>query len=110
MNTRTAEVVWLNASDICSLEHVVEVSGLARDDILDLVETGILKPSNDDPRNYFFHTECIVVARKARRLRDDFELDQQGLAVAMRLLGRIKELEDELSSLNSRLHPFTHRG
>jgi chaperone modulatory protein CbpM len=109
MTIRTVEAVWLNTSDICSLEHIVEVSGLARDDILDLVETGVLTPSNDDPRNYFFHTECVVVARTARRLRDDFELDSQGLALAMKLLGRIKELEGELNSLHSRLRPFVRR-
>lgn len=109
MTIRTVEAVWLNTSDICSLEHIVEVSGLARNDILDLVETGVLTPSNDDPHNYFFHTECIVVARTARRLRDDFELDPQGLALAMRLLGRIKELETELSSVHSRFHPFIRR-
>lgn len=109
MTIRTVEAVWLNTSDICSLEHVMEVSGLARDDILNLIETGILTPSNDDPHNYFFHTECIVVARTARRLRDDFELDDQGVAIAMRLLERIKDLEGELASLRSRLRPVTRR-
>ncbi|MFW7341455.1 chaperone modulator CbpM [Pollutimonas sp. H1-120] len=109
MTIRTVEAVWLNTSDICSLEHIMEVSGLARDDILNLIETGILTPSNDDPHNYFFHTECIVVARTARRLRDDFELDEQGLAIAMRLLGRIKDLESELASLRSRVRPFTRQ-
>ena|SRR5690606_2409401 len=110
MTIRTVEAVWLNTSDICSLEHIIEVSGLARDDILDLVETGILTPSNDDPGNYFFHTECVVVARTARRLRDDFELDAHGLALAMKLLDRIQGLESELASLRSRVHPFTRRG
>ncbi|TEA77600.1 chaperone modulator CbpM [Allopusillimonas ginsengisoli] len=102
MTVHITETVWLNASDICSLEHIVEVSGLSQQDVLDLVDTGILKPSNDDPHNYFFHTECVVLARRARRLRDDFELDPSGLTLAMRLLRRMDELESELQALRAR--------
>jgi len=42
--------------------------------------------------------------RTARRLRDDFDLDAAGLAVAVNLLGRIRELELELQALSAR-HP-----
>lgn len=103
MTRHITESVWLNTSDICSLDHIAEVSGLSPEDIHDLVHTGVLRPSNQDPGNYFFHTECVVIARKARRLRDDFELDAQGLAVAMRLLRRVEALEAELAGLKSRL-------
>ncbi|HEY9281166.1 MAG TPA: chaperone modulator CbpM [Eoetvoesiella sp.] len=103
MTIQITESVWLNTSDICSFEHLSEVSGLAKDDLLDLVETGVIEPSNKDPDNYFFHASCIVVARTARRLRDDFELDAQGVALAMSLLRRIDGLEAELASLRARL-------
>lgn len=103
MTVHITETVWLNASDICSLEHIVEVSGLSHDDILDLVETGVLRPSNNDASNYFFHTECVVLARRARRLRDDFELDTQGLTLAMQLLNKVHDLETELQALRARL-------
>ncbi|MYN12154.1 hypothetical protein GSY71_03185 [Pusillimonas sp. TS35] len=103
MPSYLTETVWLNASDICSIEHMVEVSGLSEADILDLVDTGILQPSNQDRTHYFFHTECVVIARKARRLRDDFELDADGLALAMRLLARVDALESEVHALRARL-------
>ena len=103
MTIRITESIWLNASDICSLEHIVEVSGLTADDVQDLISNGVLHPSNDDPANYFFHTDCVVVARKARRLRDDFELDSHGLALAMRLLDRIDDLQAQLQALRARL-------
>ena len=103
MTVHITETVWLNASDICSLEHIVEVSGLSQQDILELVDSGVLPPSNGDPQNYFFHTECVVLARRARRLRDDFELDMQGLTLAMRLLHRMDELQAELQALRARL-------
>ena len=103
MTIQITESVWLNASDICSLDHLVQVSGLSNDVLLNLVEAGILEPANKDPDNYFFPVSCIVVARKARRLRDDFELDAEGLAVAVNLLRRIDKLETQLQALQARL-------
>lgn len=54
MTQDITESVWLNTSDICSLEHIAEVSGLSQEDILDLVHTGVLPPSSHDRGNYFF--------------------------------------------------------
>lgn len=103
MTVHITESVWLNATDICSFDHLVQVSGLSHDVLLNLVEAGILEPSNEDPENYFFPNSCIVVARTARRLRDDFELDPEGLAVAVNLLRRIDKLEAQLQALQARL-------
>lgn len=103
MKTQITESIWLNTSDICSFEHVLEVSGLSAQELRELVDTGVIEPSNADPGNYFFHTECIVVARKARRLRDDFELDTRGLALALNLLRRMDDLEAEVAYLRARL-------
>lgn len=103
MTVHITESVWLNASDICSFEHLAQVSGLAPDTLLDLIDAGVLEPSNQDPANYFFPVSCIVVARTARRLRDDFELDAQGLALAVNLMHRIDTLEAELHRLRAAL-------
>lgn len=43
----------------------------------------------------------------ARRLRDDFELDRAGLALALRLMQRIDALEQEIVRLRARL-PLRH--
>jgi hypothetical protein len=43
------------------------------------------------------------VARTAGRLRDELELDMVGLAVALRLLERVRGLEDEISRLRALL-------
>lgn len=105
MTVHVTEAVWLNASDTCTLEYIVEVSGLDRQDVLDLVETGVLTPSSRDHDNYFFHTDCVVLARKAKRLRDDFELDTPGLTLTMELLRRMDELQAEITSLRARSLP-----
>ncbi|TCT10153.1 chaperone modulator CbpM [Paralcaligenes ureilyticus] len=108
MTTHIAEGVWLNTSDICSFDHLIEVSGLDRGDLSSLIEAGIIEPSNQDPGNYFFYTHCIVIARTARRLRDDFELDSHGLALALKLLDRIDQLETKLADAQARLGTGTH--
>lgn len=98
MTVHITESIWLNASDTCSFEHVVEVSGLSREELRDLVETGVIEPTGSEKGEYRFHTHCIAVARRARRLRDDFELNTQGLSLALALLRRIDDLEEELAS------------
>ncbi len=103
MTVHITESIWLNASDICSFEHLAQVSGLGDDNLRDLVEAGVIEPSNQDPDNYFFPVSCIVMARAARRLRDDFELDPQGLALAVNLLRRIDRLQAELHGLRAKL-------
>lgn len=110
MTTPLTETVWLNATDVCSFDHVVEVSGLRRAELRVLVDTGVIQPSGQGSRDVVFHTECIVIARKARRLRDDFDLDADGLALAVRLLCQVERLEGEVAGLRARLGLPGRRG
>ena len=99
MTVEMTETIWLNNDEVCSLQHVAAVSGLSESDLLDLVETGVLSPVSGESDAYMFYTECIVVARKARRLRDDFELNADGLALVLNLLRRVDSLEASLVRL-----------
>jgi len=110
MTIHITESVWLNATEICSFQQLLEVSGLAREDLSDLIDMGVIEPANDDPGNYVFQAPCIVMARTARRLRDDFDLDTQGLALALNLLRRIDRLETELCSVYAKLPTPHHEG
>lgn len=100
---KVTETIWLNAIDSCSFEHVVEVSGINQGDLLELVEAGVVQPTRQDRGTYVFRTDCIVLARQARRLREDFELNTEGLTLAMRLLDRIHKLEEQLDDVYARL-------
>lgn len=44
-----------------------------------------------------------MVARSASRLRKDFDLDAQGLALAVALLERVRDLEEQLRDLRARI-------
>jgi len=106
MRIHADDPVWLNEAALCSFDDLVELSGLAPSELAMLVESGVLQPAQPEGEEAaggsVFYASCIVQVRSARRLRDDFELDAAGLAVAVNLLGRIQELERQLQALTAR--------
>ena len=50
---------------------------------------------------YSFSARVVTVARTACRLRDDFELDTRGVGVALKLLERVRDLEQEIARLRA---------
>src|SRR4051795_13203374 len=102
MRIQVTDAVWLNESDVCSIEHFAELSGMPLAEMQDLVESGAIRPTqeNVEPASFAVQEVSIVIA--ARRLRDDFELDRHGLAVALSLLRRIRALETELRTVEAR--------
>jgi len=103
MNSNPSEVVWLNESTTFSLLHLAEASGLSNEELQSLMDSGALPPVAMEQGGPAFEARYVVVARTARRLRDDFELDPAGLALAMHLLARMDAMERELERLRARL-------
>lgn len=101
MSMQVTPAVWLNDTAVCSIEHLVEVSGLSLDEISNLVEDGVMAPADASNPATGFHLIHVLTARQARRLRDDFELDRNGLALALTLLRRIESLEQALDLVQS---------
>ena len=97
------EVMWLDEHRVVSLAELVEVSGLSERELLELVHTGAIPASGSTGAGYTFSARVVTVARTASRLRDDLELDLGGLAVALRLLDRVADLESEISRLRAQL-------
>jgi chaperone modulatory protein CbpM len=102
MTPRALQAVWLNEYTVCSIEHLAEVSGLSIAELSDLVDSGVIEPVDQAARPPAFYLGSIVTANTARRLRDDFELDRNGLALALRLIQRIRRLELELQRVAGR--------
>ncbi|WP_028357503.1 chaperone modulator CbpM [Brackiella oedipodis] len=98
MTQISTEAIWLNQDQVCSLQHIVEVSGLTEPEVISLADAGVL-PMVDTKQSespYVFYSECMVTATKARRLRDDFELQGDGLSLVLQLLDRIEELQRQI--------------
>ncbi|MBS0326546.1 MAG: hypothetical protein JSS46_08380 [Proteobacteria bacterium] len=72
-------------------------SGLSEVELVELVECGALHPSQRVGATWVFSRSSLAVARSARRLRDEYALDDvHSLAVLLRYVQRIAELEAEL--------------
>jgi chaperone modulatory protein CbpM len=86
-----------------ALDELTEASGLTVEEVVELAEAGVFQPRGAGPREWRFSAPQLVLARQARRLRADFELDLAGLTVALTLLERIEELEREVQRLRCEL-------
>jgi chaperone modulatory protein CbpM len=103
MRVELTETFWLDEQHELSLQELAELSGLPEAEIRALVDCGAIAPVDPAAATQSFSAHCIVVARTATRLRSDFELDAQGLAVALTLLDRVHELEARLRDLEAQL-------
>lgn len=104
MTAELTEVTWLEARGDYTLHELVALSGLPREVIDELVACGALPSTIDngpaEPAEalaFRFAAESIVLARAACRLRQHFELETAGLAVAVSLLRRVRALEARLA-------------
>jgi len=103
MSTQFAEPAGQDDSQVCHIEYLAEVSGLSTDEIEDLVSIGLIAPADDAVRPPAFALCCVLTVKTARRLRDDFQLDRHGVALALTLVQQIRELRAELKALQARL-------
>ena len=103
MHIQHTEAVWLDERGEVTLVELSECSGLTEEELRELVELGAIEPLDAHAPEPAFGARCIVAARTACRLRNDFELDTAGLALVLSLLERVQELEDALQRLDARL-------
>jgi len=95
------EVLWLDEHRVVSLHELLEVSGLREVELLELVHSGALPALDTAGGSYRFSARVITNARTACRLRDDFELDTRGVGVALKLIERVRDLEQEILRLRA---------
>jgi chaperone modulatory protein CbpM len=109
MKIDTSDWVWLNDREVCSAQQLADISGLSGEEINELVEMGLIAPIDTSAPvpasmpSRVFHLRCIVTVKAARRLRDDFELDRNGMVLALTLMQRIDALHEELHALRARI-------
>ena len=85
------------------LRDLADLSGLSEAEVLELVDYGALAPASAAVGQWAFSVRSITVARTARRLREDFELEAHGVALVLAYLDRIHDLEAELCALRAQL-------
>ena len=85
-----------------TLTALTRMSGLEATELRELIDYGALVPDNPDARGedaWTFGSHCVLLVQTAVRLRRDFDLDAPALALALTLIGRINDLEDEVRRL-----------
>ncbi len=113
MRIEITEALWLDERQAFSLTEFVELSGLSVAELQHLVDCEALQPvvavnpaavepaADLNAGEARFGADCLALARAASRLRNDFDLDVNGLTLTLRLLHRIRELEAELHELRA---------
>ena len=105
MQADSREAMWLDQWQRLSIGELAIFSGLPELDLRELMDYGVLAPANPEGPAWAFSADCVSTIRKAARLRDDLELDNQAMALAIMLLDRIDELEARLAESRARI-PF----
>lgn len=95
MEIHTVEAHWVESRSDYGIDELSALTGLPVDALHALIAHGALEDAG------VHRAESVVLVRSARRLRDDFELDDNGLAVALSLLRRVRSLEREIAALRA---------
>ena len=103
MRVELTELHWLEEHRNLTLAELAQLSGFSEDELRELEACGAIAPVDASEATPRFGAHCLVAVRTAYRLRNDFELDAQGLAVALALLERIGALEAQISELRALL-------
>ncbi len=101
MNIDFTELVWLDHRQEVSLGELAELSGLAQEELRQLVDSGALTPVNADEKQWSFSGQYVMSTRTLCRLKQDFELEPNAFALTLVFLERIRTLELKLQALDS---------
>jgi len=89
--------------DRLRLSELADLADLSEAELIALVDCGVLAPAEGLPGQWVFGLRSLTVARTARRLREEFELEPHGVALLLGFMDRIRRLEEELRELQVRL-------
>ena len=96
-----SDTLWLDTHHEITVSELTQTTGLSTIEVRELVEYGAITPVDVNAAPWRFHGQCLSIARTASRLRDDFDLDSHALALALKFMSRINELEAELRELRA---------
>ena len=103
MTSEHAPASWSGDGAQLRLSELADLADLSEAELLELVDCGALTPDEGPPGQWVFSLTSLTVARTARRLREDFELEPHGATLLLVFVERIRRLEDELRDLRARL-------
>ena len=103
MTPESADALWLDQDGAFTLDEIAVMSGLPEDVLRELVDYGAVTPAATAATAWTFSAAAVVVARRAYRLREDFDVDAHALAVLLGFVERIEALQAEMRALRARM-------
>lgn len=82
-----------------SLGDLCRICGITAEQVLALVDEGVIEPAGREPGRWRFHVICIRRVRCAYRLNRDLGINLAGAALAVELLEEIEQLRARLRLL-----------
>ena len=101
MKIEASEALRVDELGEITFAQLIEYSGMDDAELRELVEYGALVPVDPATASWVFRADTVTIARNAGRLRREFDLDLHGIAVVLRFIERIEELEAELRALRA---------
>ena len=80
----------LDDEDRLTLDELCRLVRLQRDEIVAMVEEGILEPEGDRPVSWRFQGVCVQHVHIVTRLRRDLGVNLAGAALVLELLDRLR--------------------
>jgi chaperone modulatory protein CbpM len=100
------ELEILEPSFHFSLRELCQRTGVSAEFVLELVDHGILEPTEPASQPYAFGPAALPRLQCARRLRHDLQVNLPGIAMSLDLLEEIRELRAEVKRLRHSLKRF----
>jgi hypothetical protein len=100
MRVELTEIIWFEQQAL-SLPELAEISRLPQTVLEELLDDGVIAPIEPAAAEPRYGGPALKAARLASRLRTDFELETQALAVVLGLLERVEDLQAQLSALRA---------
>ncbi|MBC6907201.1 MerR family transcriptional regulator [Saccharophagus sp. K07] len=88
----------LTLADLCRACHI------SAEQVLALVDEGVLEPEGSAPNQWRFHCVSIRRVRRAYRLTQDLGVNLAGAALALDLLDEIEQLRARLRRMERESH------
>ncbi len=102
MNATQQEPIWLDDGHEISLDELVELSGLSISELHILLEAGVLIPNNQAEAVWRFNSHYLLSIQTLSRLKNDFELEPNALALTLTFLEKIRVLEYQLQGFTAK--------
>lgn len=83
-----------------SLRQVCESCGIYAEQVIEMIEYGIVEPSGESAEQWLFDVEALFRVRRALNLCHDLGLNLSGASLALDLLDELQALRLEVERLS----------